>query len=169
MRGRHAVMPAGIPRLGSTGLSRMVCNVPHSRTMHPWSALAAPTRNRTVWRCREARVPNLGEKREETCAVSGELREDACLQRRPRPLLFSASGPRRGTQGLHRPLPRNSGGAVGAGRFAPAVQACYAAFPEAELTRLAAIAVAHARRIPREIGDGEEAVGRSDRARTAQL
>ena len=65
MRGRHAVMPAGIPRLVSTGLSRVVCSVPSSRTMHPWSALAAPTRYRTVWRCHESRVPNLGEKREE--------------------------------------------------------------------------------------------------------
>ena len=53
MRGRHAVKPAS-------------------------SVPAAPTRDRTVWRCRHWRVPNFGENPEEFVPGFGEEREEEC-------------------------------------------------------------------------------------------
>jgi len=52
------------PRLSRIGMQRP--DLPHD---HPRSIPAAPTRDRTVRRCCGLRVPNLGEKREEFCAV----------------------------------------------------------------------------------------------------
>ena len=63
--------------------SRMACNVPNPRTTHPRSVPAAPTRDRNVRRCRELRVLNLGENREEIAPRVGGFSEDGCRQRRP--------------------------------------------------------------------------------------
>ena len=60
----------------------------------PGSVPAAPTRDRTVGRCRGLRAPNLGENREEFELGFGGVREDGCLQRRPAaPAVFSIKLP----------------------------------------------------------------------------